>query len=55
MLAGVGLIAAVLLGDFVLGAFLRGVILSGAFLTGTAVEEAGLIVGVLLGAFLTHE
>jgi hypothetical protein len=31
------------------------VVLSGAFLIRTAVEEAGLIVGVLLGAFLTRQ
>lgn len=55
MIVGVGLVAAVLIGDLVLGAFLRGVVLSGAFLTRTAVEEAGLIVGVLLGAFLARE
>jgi hypothetical protein len=53
MVVGAGLIVAVLVADFILGAFLRGV--SGSVLTRTAVEEAVVIVGVLLGAFLTHE
>jgi hypothetical protein len=55
VIVGVGLIAVVLIGDLLVGAFLRGVVLSGAFVTRTAVEEAGLIAGVLLGAFLTRE
>lgn len=55
MIAGVGLIAALLIAVFLLGAFLRGAALSGAVLIKTAIVEAGLIVGALLGAFLTHE
>ena len=55
MIAGAGLIAAVLVADLALGAFLRGVSLSSAFLARTAIEEAGLIAGVLAGAFLAHE
>jgi hypothetical protein len=31
------------------------VVLSAAFLTKTVIEEAGLIAGVLLGAWLTRE
>ncbi len=55
MIAGVGLIAALLMAVFLLGAFLRGAALSGAVLIKTAIVEAGLIVGALLGAFITHE
>jgi hypothetical protein len=46
---------AVLLGDLVLGASLRGMVLTAANLVTAVVEEAALMVAVLVGAFLARK
>jgi hypothetical protein len=50
-----GLFVAVLLGDLVLGASLRGMVLTAANLVTAVVEEAALMVAVLVGAFLARK
>jgi hypothetical protein len=52
---GAGLFVAVLFGDLVLGASLRDVVLTAANLITAVVEEAALMVAVLVGAFLARK